>query len=219
VLNSFADQAREPLETKYGFCHVFTRYDIKCAYGAGADVSQGLGQDYHSVVILAKQGGICTDAAYIHVNDISLDTYARYTYDFCSEYNFPLLVGESNSMGLNYLQKLQELRYPRLFMRGDSQDIVGWYTQEKNKESAMIDLQQAIDTGTLIIRYKPVLQQLTEVQRVPSKTGEMKIKSTGKHDDLVMGLALAYQATKNVIPKGKGSKPLVTRRVMQGMYK
>jgi len=220
VIKNLIEQAREPLETKYGFMHIYSKYNHRVAYAAGADISQGVGGDYQALIILGKQGQTVEDVAYIHSNDLSFSTYAHYTNELCTDYNFPILGGEANSMGLSYLQTLAEMHYPRLFHRGDKIKVLGWWTDRERREMALIELEKALSDGTLIIRYKPLLHQLAQFQRVEGRDGGVKYQSMGKHDDLVMALAIAYQMIKKVKPRGVGTVPTLTRQVtLSGMYR
>jgi hypothetical protein len=78
VLKRLLDNARVPLQTKYGFIDYFTRFQPGFAYAAGADISQGVSRDYQTLVILGKKGLSIEDVAYIHINDLKAKSFAFY---------------------------------------------------------------------------------------------------------------------------------------------
>lgn len=219
VLQRHLDNSLAPLEDRYGCTFIYSKYQASWAYGAGADVSQGVGADYQTLVILGKRGNTVEDVAYIHANDIPTKSYARYTEEICKDYAYPILAAESNAMGRSYLDELLELGYSNLYYRDRVRMLLGWHTGGDNREDALIDLAKAIADGLIVIRYKPVILQLMEFQRVETKDKGVKIKSVGKHDDLVMALAIAYQMIKDKRPPvgGEVVSPLVEIRSM-GMY-
>lgn len=225
VLKSLIDKSTEPLETKFGFVFVYSKFQPKILYGGGADISQGVGKDYQACVILGKRGFSVEDVAYIHANDLSVKTYAYYTAELGKEYNYPLLAGESNSMGLSYLQELQELGYQRLYFRDEKRQQLGWATTNVNqrgnvgtRDMVLVDLAQALADGLLIIRYKPLLLQLLDFQRLEGRSGKIEFKSVGKHDDLVMACAIAFQMIKNKSHGATQPQTRLVETITGGMY-
>lgn len=201
ILTKWLDEVKEPLETRFGCTHIYSKFQPSWAYAGGADISQGVGGDYQALVLLGKKGNSVEDVAYIHANDIQYSTYAHYTNELGLEYNYPLLGGESNSMGLSYLQALQELNYRRLYFR--KENVLGWWTDGDHRERSLIELSQAINDGLLTIRFKPLITQMIDFQRMQGRSGKIEYKSVGKHDDLVIACAIAYQMIKQVRPNVK----------------
>jgi len=198
ILKKLFDNARPPLQTKYGFIDYFTRFQPGFAYAAGADISQGVSRDYQTLVILGKKGLSIEDVAYIHVNDLKSKSFAFYIKEIGQEYNFPKFAGEANSMGLSVMQELAELDYPNLFYRDKNRTKLGWWTDAATKERALIDLDEALTSGLLTIRYKPAIEELLSFQRLQGRDGKVVFQGVGSHDDLVMALAIAYQLIKNM---------------------
>jgi hypothetical protein len=134
------------------------------------------------------------------------------------EYNFPMIAGEANSMGLATLQELTELNYPNLFYRDENRTKLGWWTDQNSKERALIDLDEALVNGILTIRYKPAIDELMSFQRLQGRTGKVEFKGVGTHDDLVMALAIAYQVIKDQSAPTKSKfKSILTRRSTAGI--
>jgi hypothetical protein len=209
---------RDPSESKYGCVDYFTRFQPGFAYAAGADISQGVSGDYQTFVVLGKRGLSIEDVAYIHVNDLKSKTFAFYMSEVGKEYNFPMIAGEANSMGLATLQELTELNYPNLFYRDENRTKLGWWTDQNSKERALIDLDEALVNGILTIRYKPAIDELMSFQRLQGRTGKVEFKGVGTHDDLVMALAIAYQVIKDQSAPTKSKfKSILTRRSTAGI--
>ncbi len=220
-LQVMLETSTPPMEERYGCTHIYSKFQPTWVYACGADVSQGVERDYQALTMLGKKGNTVEDVAYIHVNDMASKTYAFYSNELGKEYNFPLLGAEANSMGLGYLQELSEQGYLRLFFRDGKKEKLGWWTNKDRREMALIDLANALADGLLVIRFKPLISQLLEFQRIEGRSGEIEYKSVGKHDDLVMSLAIAYQMIKNVKPRGNPIKDytLVEETTTMGMYK
>ena len=220
-LQSMLETALPPMEERYGCVHIYSKFQPAWAYAIGADVSQGVDRDYQALTMLGKKGNTVEDVAYIHANDIAGKTYAFYSNELCKEYNFPLLGAEANSMGLSYLQELSDLGYPRLYFRDDKKEKVGWWTNKDRRDMALVDLANAIADGLLVIRFKPLISQLMEFQRIECRGGGIEYRSVGKHDDLVMSLAIAYQMIQNVKSRGNPIKnyTLVKQTTTAGMYR
>ncbi len=218
VLQSLLDSATEPMETRNNITHVYTKFIPQMAYACGADISQGIGQDYQSFWILGKRGMTIEDVALIHCNDITPPTFAFYCYELAKEYNFPLLVAEVNNPGFEYIRNLLDLNYPKLYE--EKKGKVGWTTNENNRERALHELGGAIANGTLVIRYKPAILEMFDFQHVEGRDNKVKIRSVGRHDDLVMSLAIAYQMIKDLRPSGVSQRtPLVVERRTGGLFK
>ncbi len=219
IIKRHLENSLEPIETRYGFVHIYTKFQPTWAYSVGADISQGVGGDYQAAVILGKKGLTIEDVAYIHSNDIAVKTFAFYTNELTKEYNFPIVCAEANAMGRGFSEELLELGNRKLFYRDENRERLGWFTDATNREIMLVDLAQALADGRLIIRYKPLLIQLLDFQRLKGRTGKIEIKSVAKHDDLVMAVALAYQMIKDKKPGVKTYKSLLEDRTMAGMYK
>ena len=220
VLKSQLDLVLEPMETRYGFTYLFSKFQPSIAYACGADISQGVGRDYQAMVILGKRGFSVEDVAYIHTNDLAVKTYAFHANELAKEYNFPIMAAEANTMGRSFLDELTEVNYPNLFYRDENRTKLGWWTDSNSREMALVKLNEALTNGSLIIRFKPALLQLLDFQRLEGRSGKIEIRSVGKHDDLVMALAIAYQMLKDLRPPSKiKMEPRLVERATQGMYK
>ncbi len=218
ILRLLLDNSKDPLESRE-FVHIYSKFIPSAAYGWGADISQGVMRDYQAFVLLAKRGLSVEDVAYIHTNNLQVSTYAFHTNELLRQYNCPLGAAEANSVGRAFLDELIELNYPNMFYRDDKRTKLGWWTDSSSREKALLDLNEALTNGTLLIRYKPLIQELINFQRVQGKTGKFEIRSAGKHDDLVMALAIAYQMVKDQRPNIGKPKSILVERQTGGMYR
>jgi len=209
----------------YGCLFKFTEYQqAGYVYAMGADVSSGVGGDSQACILLSKRGEIITDVAYLHTNTMKVVTYAYYLNELSKEFNFPLLAVEANSMGRQCIDELQELNHPNLYFSDEKRERPGWNTSAGTKkgvtkETMLRDLAEAIALNNITIRFKPLLQQLISFQRLEGREGKMVIKSVGKHDDLVMALAIAYQMIKGESPVTGKFKSLLVETKTSGMWR
>lgn len=218
AIKSNMEQAREPLETKYGFMHIYNRFISGTAYAIGADISQGVGSDYQTLVVIGRRNNIIEDIAYIHCNDLTIPTYATYSHELAQLYNFPLLGAEANAMGRSYVDELVNLKYRKIYYRDNDIRKLGWWTDKDRRDNALLDFAKAFESGQIIIRYKPVLQQMASFQKIAGRSGAIEYRSAGKHDDLVMAWAIAYQMLKEIPEPTKKNLQLVAVQSMRGMY-
>jgi len=217
TLERLLAQSRDPIETQQGMVHVYQKFEPMLSYAAGADIS-GQGEDYQALWILQRRGLTAEESLVIHSNQILPDTFAYISSQECVKYNSPLLAGEANAVGLTYLLKLQEYNYRSIFFRDKERTKIGWYTDENTRERMLYDLAEALQKGQLIIRYKPAILEMFDFQWVEVR-GKNRIKSVGKHDDLVMALAIAYQMMKKApTPITTPIPSIVQERRTIGMY-
>lgn len=107
----------------------------------------------------------------------------------CERYKPALIVCERNSMGQAVIELIQRAKLP----------VYGWITTQGTKQRMIEDLVLAFEQEQLQILDDPT--QLAELQAFKSdrtSSGLMKYGApSGVHDDLVMALALAWQACKS----------------------
>lgn len=215
TLNRLLESCRQPIETKEGIVHIYSNWRPGVAYCAAADESQGQGGDYQCLVVLGKQGLTSEVVAMIHSNNITTDVFAYMTEQLLKEYKYPLLAGEANPIGIAYLNKLQELNYPRLYYSDEKRERVGWLTSKYNRETSLLELSEALRSGHLLTYYKPMVLEMFNFQR----TARGRVEAVGGHDDTVMALDIANQMLKHIslVVKVK-EKPLLVERKTGGMY-
>jgi len=205
VLDNLWYNVNRESEVRQGFIHILCPRRVGTQYVGGADIGEGIGRDYSCLVILGKAGLTYEVAAVIWTNTLATDLFAYECYQLCCEYFKGLLAVENNSIGVATLNKLQELGYTNLFSseadgkRKKNVQIMGnekagWTTGEKNKDIALRELIIAVNDGSFITRFPPMIKEFMELQWINGKP-----VPTGKtHGDIVMASALAYQMAKQV---------------------
>ena len=198
----WANSTGQP-DIRRGFIHILCPPRVGVQYVAGADVGEGVGLDYSALTIVGKEGLRQEVAAVIYSNNIKTDLFAYEIVQLCSEFHNPLLAIENNSLGVAVTNKVNELGYKKLFsseaeekrrrnLSIDGNEKIGWTTGEKNKQLAIVELIQVVDSGSFITRYRPMITEFMEMQWVKGKP-----VPTGKtHGDLVISAALAHQMFK-----------------------
>ncbi len=204
VLDGLWENITEPIETRQGFIHIFSKPRVGVTYVAGGDVGEGVGLDYSSLTILGKEGLKSEVVAKIYTNTLATDLYAYEIDKLCREYFDCLLGVENNGLGVAVLNKLKELNYPKLYSseaekkRENRKEITGtekagWTTGEKNKQTGIVELVESINDGSLTTPFKPQIKEMMEYQWVNSKP----VPTGATHGDTVISLMLANQMLKN----------------------
>lgn len=205
ALDELWESSEDALEVRQGFIHIFSPPRVGVKYVAGADVGEGVGLDYSSLTILGKEGLNTELVAKIYTNKLATDLYAYEIDKLCREYFDCLLAVENNAIGVAVINKLKELGYPKLFSseaqkkRDAHKEVTGtekagWTTGETNKRTAIVELIEVINDGSLTTRFRPQITEFRELQWVNSKP-----EPTGRtHGDTVISGAIANQMLKYV---------------------
>ena len=221
VLLDLWNNCKEPIETRQGFIHIYSRPRVGVTYSAGVDVGEGVGLDYSSLDIVGKDGINSEVVAKIYTNTLATDLFAYEIHKLCGEYFNPLLAVENNAIGVAVINKLVELGYTNLFSsEADNKkkthrelsgsEKKGWTTGEKNKQTGVVELIEIVNSGGLITKFKPQIQEMMEFQWVNGKP-----EATGAtHGDTVISLMLAHQMLKRSHSVVKGSISIKGRRVV-----
>lgn len=186
------------------------RPDPNCVYVAGADVAEGVEGDYSVLTILNVTH---RRQAFRYHGRIGVDAFYRICDKWSRAYNNALLAVESNNHGHAVLLGLREdCRYPNLYRRnspyaasifskdlGKKQDKYGWETTSITKTLMLDQIKQAIE-GQFEAdenNFEPeflVLDKMFLDEALHTVNREGKIgASAGKHDDIVMAWAIAFQ--------------------------
>jgi phage terminase large subunit len=171
---------------------VFHHPTQKQKFVAGVDVAEGnIWGDYNTTQILdtVKYEQCC-----VYRGHCDLDMYAEELCKVGEYYNNALLVPEVNfTPGL--VLNLQRLKYPRIYLRQTTDSIThqiqmkyGFRTDKYNRQAIISDLVEFVrDHVELINDIKTLEEMLTFVRDDKGKPQAQE----GKHDDLVMALAIA----------------------------
>ena len=200
VLTRLFNEAVQPVEVRADCVYILHKPMVGVHYVAAGDVGEGVGLDYSVLTILGRRGMSSEVCAIIHSNTIKTDMFAYQIDKLCREYFTPMLAVENNSIGVAVINKLVDLRYPRLY--GEKKDKLGWHTGP-NRTTVLDELSVALSDGSVITRYKP---QVMEMMRMQWKDGRPDAPK-GQHDDLIFSLAIANQMLR-VSPVRGRIKPI-----------
>lgn len=105
--------------------------------------------------------------------------------------NRALIAAEANGVGAAVISDLRRFRYPRLYRRvadAGRKRAIGWWTDEKTKARALGALDRDLRNGAIEIRDIDTIDEMRNV----CYTGSGRVEAPDpKHDDRVMGLAIA----------------------------
>jgi len=181
-------------EVRQGFIHILYPPRVGTQYVGGVDVGEGVGLDYSCLTLVGRQGLDSEVCAIIYTNRVATDLFAYECDKLCREYFECLLAVENNAIGVAVLNKLQELGYPKLYYSDTNKQKVGWTTGEKNKQTAIVELIQSVNDGSLVTKFKPQVKEMMEYQWVNGKP----VPTGATHGDTVISLMLANQMLKYV---------------------
>lgn len=178
-------------------------------YAMGADVAEGLDQDFSAFKVLCLD---CRQHAMAYRGHVGLDTFRDDLDHWGRKYNRALLGVERNNHGHAVISWLVDgLKYPNLYKETREQPIVinlskprpepryGWLTTANSKPMMLDHLKLAIegdseeDENTFqpdyVVRDPHFLSECLTFSRNGSKLEA----ASGKHDDTVIAEAIAYQ--------------------------
>lgn len=165
-------------------------------YILGADTARGDGHDYSTFHILDME---CGEIVAEYKGRLRPDQFGELIDKYGKMYNNALVVAENNSYGYSTLMKLSELEYPRIFSDkqrstvylGDytpSNEIenLGFTTNSKTRPLLLTKLEEVIRNKQVFIRSRRFHDELKTFVWHNGKAQAER----GKHDDLIMSLAL-----------------------------
>ncbi len=167
-------------------------------YYCGVDCSEGLGQDYSTIICMDAQGEM---VAQFKNNKIKPYEFADVLDAFGRWYGKALLTIEKASGGHSVIERL---RYDKSYMNmtkyktyDEYQRViwrVGFDTNAKTKSIAVNDAREWFDKGLVNIKSEDLLNEMKVF--VAEENGKMGAM-VGSHDDLVMAFCLCIVGIKN----------------------
>ena len=163
-------------------------------YILGCDVSRGDSEDFTSIVIIDFDER-CQVAEYL--GKIPPDLAADIIYKWGGMYNAYVVTDITGGMGVATSRKLQELGYKDLYVEGTNTADKWKYNPTtaikvpgiafNNKRVQIISAFEEALRHKFIIRSKRLLNEMHTFVYINGRPNHMK----GKHDDLIMALAMA----------------------------
>ena len=155
--------------------------------GEGSDffVAQVVDQDGNQVAVLHKQ--------------FDADLYSKQVYCLGTYYKSVIAIESNFDPGIN--RDLQRFRYPNLYVREKTDQIARDVYEKYGFRTTSLTRPQIIDQLVEIVREhtekivdRETLQEMLSFVRLKGKPQA----DEGAHDDLVMGLAIAYESLKQL---------------------
>lgn len=177
------------------------------SYVLAADVARGDGGDYSTMYIIDVQTGeiVLEDRRHESPRE-----YGLRAVRYAKEYNNALVVPESNTFGYMMISSIRDIGYTNVYFQrianwraAQDGDFVperaGYSMQSESRNAALIRLEEFLDTGFFVIRSERFLEEMKSFIMRPTKSGSMKPQALkGKHDDLIMCLAIAASVVYQV---------------------
>jgi hypothetical protein len=188
---------RDFYRAPYGSLKVYQEPTHHGVYVLGVDVAEGLKDgDYSTIQVLQLPE---LSQAAVFKDWVKPDDLADIAYDLAKFYKWGLISVENNGPGIATNLRLRDtLHYPLLYSREifDQRERkytqkVGWSTNRGSKPVMITALRGAVDDDLITLFDHDTLDEM--LHYVLHKDGTMGAMQ-GKHDDLLMALAIALQA-------------------------
>lgn len=164
-------------------------------YVIGADVAEGIEEDYSVASVLDKH---THQTVARFRGDMEPADFGEYLALLGRWYNHALIGPEINNHGLTTVQRLRDVGYDNIYRRELGIDEryeeytskLGWRTDVRTKPLMVDGLSEAISTGQLIDYDKIFIREcMTYVRDNRGRTNAQ----VGQHDDTVVSVAIALQ--------------------------
>lgn len=194
------------VDDERGYIKIYKdRTDLPTAMGGD---TAGEGEDFFTAQVLDQNGFLC---ATLH-NQFDEDLYTKQIY--CLGVYYHSLIAIETNFSTFPIMELKRLRYPSLYIRptnldgnfrDDSQEKYGFKTTSITRPHIIAQLVEIARESIGLINDRETLQEMLSFVKIKGKPQA----SEGAHDDLVMGLAIAYECLTQ-LPTRKiniGNKP------------
>lgn len=164
-------------------------------YVIGADVAEGIGEDY-SVATVMDKATHQTVARFR--GDMEPSDFGEYLSLLGKWYNHALIGAEINNHGLTTVQRLRDVGYDNIYRREVGIDEryeeytskLGWRTDVRTKPLMIDGLSEAISADQIIDYDKIFIREcMTYIRDPRGRTNAQE----GQHDDTVISTAIALQ--------------------------
>lgn len=182
---------------------VFYRsYEPGHSYGLGADVSEGIGSDFNTIIIIDFTKSIV--AARYKNNLISPDLFAYEIKNGAEKYGNCIVGVERNNHGHATISKLKEIYSVNKIYKEWKTDIItkkqteklGWHTNLATKPRIMNEFKTAIQEDLLIIPDRGLLNEM-KVYDIEELNAVKADEDKTNHFDVLMACAIAWEMRKH----------------------
>ena len=160
-------------------------------YLIAADISLGRENDYSAFHVINTYNG--TQVAEFYSNRTPINDFSKILAEVGREYNEALIIPERNSIGIHLIECLQTV-YENLWM--DERGLVGFQMTATNKEHILALMEEYVRLRKFKINSERTTKELLTF--VVKDNGKAEADE-GCHDDLVISLALASYALRDMM--------------------
>lgn len=211
VHEKIVDKTIKWIEDDEGYITIYEDRKQQIPYVLGGDTS-GMGSDYFTGHVLDNISG--NQVAVFH-NQMDEDLYTKQMYCLGKYYNYALIGLESN-FSTYPINELLRLGYRKQYIRempdtytGNLQKKYGFQTNVKTRPEIIANLVTIVREHTDLINDISTLNEMLTFVR--NEQGKAEAQQ-GKHDDLIMGLAISHHIRKqqdNIpLEEEKAAKPI-----------
>lgn len=187
------DESIKFINDPKGYLRVFVEPDENTPYVIGGDTSEG-GHDWSIGQVLDNTTG---EQVAVWKGQLDTDLYAKQMYCLGKYYNNALIAIESN-FDLHPIKELQRLGYRKQYQRETIDKISRKVHAKYGFQTNRVTRPVIIDNLKIIVRESCYLlndyQTLDEMMTFVINDSGKPEAMDGKHDDLIMALAIAYKA-------------------------
>ena len=173
-----------------GTIHTYAQKSIGKRYFLVGDAATGVGED-ESAFVVALATPISVEVVCCGKGQLPEAEFAEVLNEKGKEYNDALVMVEAAPVGVATVQKLREMKYPRLYHTSDGKD---WTPRSAAKPMLVAELAEAIKDRSLHIPDMEMIEQLMSYILTKKQTFEA---AGGARDDYVSCLMLLIQAVKS----------------------
>lgn len=162
-------------------------------YVIACDVALGRGRDYSAFHIINVYNG--EQVAEFYSNRTPIDDFTKILADEARLYNMAHVIPERNTIGNNLINHLFDIHeYENIYL--DEKQEMGFQITNKNREVLLAEMEEAIRNNLIKINSERTVNELTTF--IFNENGKIEADK-GKHDDLIMCLALTVHGFKKIL--------------------
>ena len=187
ILRRLVEEISPEYDIKYNNrMRIFKQPDPTRQYVMGVDTSLGRDRDYSAFQVIDCYNG--EQVAEFYSNRTPINEFAEIIDREATLYGAALVMPERNTIGENLIDWLFNIyEYENLWME-EGTDKIGYLTTAKNKEFMLAKMEEFIRKQVVKINSKRTVEELLTF--IIDDNNKIKA-DRGKHDDLIMSLALA----------------------------
>lgn len=216
IVRSKMRDARDPLK-QIGALKVWSEYNPKYSFGAGADTSEGKGLDSSALAIFNFTRRPMLIVATYERNDVIPTLFGRDVKKHCEHYGECIICPETNGIGYSTLATLLELEYPNIYQREVKNKKTGKMMNEYGIRSAIngfgvrwdlySSFKEGFEDGEFEIWDMDLLKEMYHFKKSDIELRQMEEGMT-RHFDKLTAAVIGYEMRKHATPPEEKRKQL-----------